>query len=274
MPISSSSLKGSTPAAIATAAAVAAPLALGTPSVGVATKLAREDHVHQMPSAAQVNAMSLPLAWNASTNVPVLASGTAPVGNNCYKVTVAGTSVLDSNPSWNEGDLLYFDGLAWQRIPLTQSGVTHYTSYTASAPYTVQVTESPAVKTISLPALVPGNRLRIRFMLAASVGANDSGAVNVKLNGVIIASFQTGTFASLNGCEVVCICVGAAAQSTYGYMTASNGGIGSPTGSNVRTTTVNTSTPVDLTFTLTNPTSVSGTRASFIHSVDVELVQP
>lgn len=67
-------------------------------------------------TAAQINALGLPTAWNASTNTPTLVSGTLPTANNSYSVTVAGTTNLDGITSWGVGDIAYFDGAHWQQI--------------------------------------------------------------------------------------------------------------------------------------------------------------
>ena len=141
-----------------TMAGTAAPLMDGTPTPGVNTLLARQDHVHPTdtsrlaatdqavngahltglgsgPAApiaatdsilvafaklqALISAVSGALVyqgtWNASTNSPALASGTGTKGW-CYKVNVAGTTAIDGNASWGPGDLIVFDGTAWDKI--------------------------------------------------------------------------------------------------------------------------------------------------------------
>lgn len=69
-------------------------------------------------SAALIGALSIPVAWNAATNTPALTSSTAPSGNNCYVVTVAGNTTLDGENGHEVGDILYFDGVAgtWEAI--------------------------------------------------------------------------------------------------------------------------------------------------------------
>jgi hypothetical protein len=55
--------------------------------------------------------------WNASTNTPVLASGTGSNGD-MYVVNVAGSTVLDGNTDWEIGDWAVFNGTTntWQKI--------------------------------------------------------------------------------------------------------------------------------------------------------------
>ena len=50
--------------------------------------------------------------WNASTNVPVLATATGTIGY-FYKVTTAGSTVLDSVTSWAVNDYAVYDGAEW-----------------------------------------------------------------------------------------------------------------------------------------------------------------
>lgn len=80
------------------------------------------------PTATAIaNRLGIPLNWNATTNTPTLASGTPPANGQDYVVTVAGTTTLDGNSSWNVGDILYFgaDSL-WHRIaapPVTGTAI-------------------------------------------------------------------------------------------------------------------------------------------------------
>jgi hypothetical protein len=53
--------------------------------------------------------------WNATTNSPHLTSGIGAKGNY-YKVSVAGTTMLDGLNQWNIGDSVIFDGTTWDRL--------------------------------------------------------------------------------------------------------------------------------------------------------------
>lgn len=68
------------------------------------------------PTPAQINALGVPLAWNASTNTPALVSSTAATADNAFVVTVAGTTTLDGISTWAINDIAYFDGAHWQKI--------------------------------------------------------------------------------------------------------------------------------------------------------------
>lgn len=63
-------------------------------------------------SAELIAMLGQPVAWNASTNTPTLASGTGTKGD-FYKVTVAGSTALDGIASWAVNDYAVFDGAVW-----------------------------------------------------------------------------------------------------------------------------------------------------------------
>jgi len=68
----------------------------------------------QLP-ASIVGALNYQGTWNASTNLPVLASGSGTKGY-MYKVSTAGTTTLDGCSVWSAGDMVVFDGTTWDKI--------------------------------------------------------------------------------------------------------------------------------------------------------------
>ncbi len=58
--------------------------------------------------------------WNASTNVPTLASGTGTKGYY-YIVTVAGSTNLDGITDWKIGDWAIFNGTTWDKVDNTDA---------------------------------------------------------------------------------------------------------------------------------------------------------
>ena len=76
----------------------------------------------QIP-AAIVGAVVYQGVWNASTNNPALASGVGVKGQY-YKVSVAGTTTIDTLNSWGVGDTIIFDGTTWDKIDGLASEVT------------------------------------------------------------------------------------------------------------------------------------------------------
>lgn len=76
----------------------------------------------QLP-AAITGALSYQGTWDASTNTPTLASGTGTKGH-MYKVSVAGTTSLDTYNDWAVGDFVVFNGTTWDGIDGDKSEVT------------------------------------------------------------------------------------------------------------------------------------------------------
>ena len=90
-----------------------------TSSVGVASGVASLDsggHVPlaQLPTAIQ-GALQYQGVWNANTNSPSLASGVGTKGYY-YKVSVAGTTLIDGCSTWSVGDMIVFDGSTWDKL--------------------------------------------------------------------------------------------------------------------------------------------------------------
>lgn len=61
--------------------------------------------------------------WNATTNTPALASGVG-TASYYYIVSVAGTTNLDGITDWEVGDILLFNGTAWQQIDNTDAVIS------------------------------------------------------------------------------------------------------------------------------------------------------
>ena len=78
-----------------------------------------------------VNGLAGPMiyqgTWNASTNTPALASGSGTKGY-LYKVSVAGTTTIDTISQWNVGDSIVFDGTVWDKIDGVASEVVSFNS--------------------------------------------------------------------------------------------------------------------------------------------------
>ena len=65
--------------------------------------------------ANALGALNYKGTWNASTNVPTLASGVGTQGDY-YVVSVAGSTDLDGVTNWGVGDWAAFNGSVWQRL--------------------------------------------------------------------------------------------------------------------------------------------------------------
>jgi hypothetical protein len=69
---------------------------------------------------ATLGALSYQGTWNASTNVPTLASGVGTQGYY-YVVSVAGSTNLDGITDWKVNDYAIYNGTAWQKIDNTDA---------------------------------------------------------------------------------------------------------------------------------------------------------
>ena len=96
--------------------------------------------------------------WNASTNTPALASGTGTKGNY-YKVSVAGTTTIDTINSWAVGDTIIFDGTTWDKLDGGQNEVISVAGRTGtvtltSADLTDATTVGKNVLTLTNPSAI------------------------------------------------------------------------------------------------------------------------
>ena len=89
---------------------------------GIATLGANGQLSSSQIPASLVGAVVYQGAWNASTNVPALASGTGTKGWY-YIVSVAGTTNLDGITTWQAGDWAIFDGSKWDLVQGTTNVV-------------------------------------------------------------------------------------------------------------------------------------------------------
>lgn len=122
--------------------------------------------LEQIP-ASVIGGLTYQGAWDADTNTPALASGIGTKGHY-YVVSVAGSTTLDGHSDWLSGDLVAFDGAAWDKISGNDSEVISVNNQT---PVNGNVTLS-----------------------AANVGAISTAAINA-INGVagLDGSAQLGT---------------------------------------------------------------------------------
>lgn len=126
--------------------------AVNIDQLGVADGVATLDGSGKVPMAqlpaAVTGALVYQGTWNATTNTPTLASGTGTTGH-FYKVSVAGTTTIDTISSWQVGDMILFDGTTWDKIDgATNEVVTVFGRYGAvtaqSGDYTfAQITAKP-----------------------------------------------------------------------------------------------------------------------------------
>lgn len=97
-----------------------------------------------------VGALQYQGVWNASTNSPTLTSGTGTKGQY-YKVSVAGSTTVDGNSTWNVGDSIIFDGTTWDKIDGISSEVVSVAGRTGVV--TLAVGDVSGAAPLASPAL-------------------------------------------------------------------------------------------------------------------------
>lgn len=109
------SVNGYTGAIVLTSADVGIPTdLLSGPSTTLASKY--------LP-ASVTGALNYQGPWNANTNTPTLVSSSGTKGNY-YVVSVAGSTNLNGNSTWNAGDYAIFNGTTWDRLQQSTAAVT------------------------------------------------------------------------------------------------------------------------------------------------------
>jgi hypothetical protein len=118
-------------------APLASPALTGTPTAPTvgstsdnSTKIATTAFVQSLV-ATIANGLNIKGAWDASTNSPTLASGVG-VSGTFYKVSVAGTTNLDGNSTWDVGDIALFADTTWVRIPAQATAVDSFNTRTGA----------------------------------------------------------------------------------------------------------------------------------------------
>jgi hypothetical protein len=89
----------------------------------------------QLP-AAVAGALSYQGTWDASANVPALASSTGTKGY-FYTVATAGSTTLDGISTWSVGDKAVFDGTVWEKIDGIANEVLSVAGMTGNVTLTV-----------------------------------------------------------------------------------------------------------------------------------------
>jgi hypothetical protein len=163
----------------------------------------------------------------------------------------------------NDGVTGLWAELGAATAPVVGTVITVVKDLTASAAFTGVVTESAAIKTLNLPGLVSGQRVKISGRIDSS---NDLGSttLKIKLGGTVIATLLNGGAHTANGftCEVLCLST--TSQVMQAYMTGNGASSAAPVSSSALATAVNTALPVDLTVTFTNSISAHSTALTYL----------
>lgn len=121
-------------------------------------------------------------SWNATTNVPALASGVGTEGY-VYRVSTAGPTTLDTLTDWNVGDLVVYLGGAWRKVR----------GHVLDA---VDITDSTAAGRALLTGSVAEQRVSL-LIDAATLVADVSQSVTSAMTEVIFTSLTAARDVSL-----------------------------------------------------------------------------
>jgi len=142
----------------------------------------------QVP-AALVGALQYQGVWNASTNTPTLVSGTGTKGQY-YKVSVAGTTAIDSISTWQVGDLIVFNGTTWDSVDSLGSEVTSVFGRVGSVTLTqADVTGVLGAASITNTMLANG---AVANLSGTNTGDETAATIKTKLGITTLSGSNTG----------------------------------------------------------------------------------
>lgn len=198
------------------------PSVLGAPS-GVATlDSSGQLTIAQIP-ASLLGGLSYQGVWDAATNTPHLTSGVGTKGYY-YKVSVAGSTMLDGDSLWNVGDDAVFNGTVWDRIVGSNAGLFSSLSVTSLTGYMYAngsglVTSSATIPNTGLAnstITVGGTTVALGDTLTTLTGVTLDASVNTVTN-VSLVTGVTGTLGIAHGGT------GLTATPTNGQLAIGNG---------------------------------------------------
>lgn len=107
------------------AVASAIKLRIASSEKGAVNGVATLDGAGKVPTsqlpAALLGAAVYQGVWNASTNTPTIPTANAGNKGYYYKVSVAGTTVVDTIAEWQPGDWIISNGTVWDKIDNTEA---------------------------------------------------------------------------------------------------------------------------------------------------------
>lgn len=138
-------------------------VALTTDKVGAANGLATLDSNGKLPlsqlTTSVLGALVFVSTWNAATNTPALTSGVGTKGHY-YTVAVAGTLTLDGVTSFQVGDMVVFNGTAWDKIDGAANEVRSVAGRTGNITLTAADVSGVLVPNT---AITPGTGTKVTF---------------------------------------------------------------------------------------------------------------
>jgi len=179
--------------------------------------------------------------WNASANIPTLASGVGNKGDY-YVVSVAGTTNLDGITDWQVNDIALFNGTAWQKIDNTDSvlSVNGQTGVVVLGPTDVGATPNTAY-VIAGTALSGGGRLTGNVTINLANTAVSAGSYG---NASTVSQVTVDAQGRVTSAANVAIAISNSAVSGLGTMSTQNANSVAITGGNITAVTGNVVTAI------------------------------
>jgi hypothetical protein len=196
--------------------------AVSTSQLGIASGIATLDGSGKLTTAQIPTSLTGGLnyqgTWNASTNTPTLANGVGTKGYY-YKVSVAGTTNIDGFANWTVGDMIVYNGTAWDAIQGGSSDVTSVfgrvgavTATLASADFANQGTATtflrgnaagnPVWSAINLATMVTGTLpMSATGALTGDLTKPSGGSVTT----LATVNVNTGSFGSASAVPVITV---------------------------------------------------------------------
>ena len=176
-------------------------------SVGAANGIASLDSTCRIPLSQIPTSITGSLnylgTWNAATNNPQIQSGVGTAGS-FYKVSVAGTTVVDGAGAWAVGDEIVFSGTTWARISGAQSQVVSVNGLTGA----VQISKE------TLGAASAGNNTDIRSLtgLTTALSVAQGGTGKTTLSGMLKGNGTNAVVTAVAGVDYAAAPTGTANQ--------------------------------------------------------------
>lgn len=179
--------------------------------------------------------------WNASANIPTLASGVGNKGDY-YVVSVAGTTNLDGITDWQVNDIALFNGSVWQKIDNTDSvlSVNGKTGVVVLGPTDVGATPNTAY-VLAGTGLSGGGQLTGNVTVNLANTAVSSGSYG---NASTVGSFTVDAQGRLTAASNVTIAIANTQVSGLGTMSTQNADNVAITGGNITAVTGNVVTAI------------------------------
>jgi hypothetical protein len=120
----------------------------------------------QLPTRLST-AQSFKGGWDATANSPALSSGVGATGDT-YRVSVAGTTLLDGIASWSVNDQAYFDGSVWRKL-----------SSSSGSDFVITTTPLNGVSVTTVDTFAHGSSVGVKYDVVVTNGSSITQFLNI-----------------------------------------------------------------------------------------------